>query len=284
QPVPDHDRFPTMQTLTLDMISSFTSAFPEVRIKGVLADALYGTGEFMDQASALTGGAQVVSQLRSTQIVSNRNSSANLKRYFARQPGVDTRLMIRGGQEKTVTMLAARLHVKAHGKRRFVIALKYEGEEDYRYLVASDLSWRHTDIARLYSLRWLVEVFIQDWKKCGGWNRLSKQQGVKGSERGLIISLLCDHLLLQHPEQIALLKNKQPGMPAGCLIERLRVEALTETIKDVVTAENPESALKHLCASLQDALPARTSSKHMAGRDLGRQEPTPSLEYHAKAA
>lgn len=101
----------------------------------------------------------------------------------------------------------ARLYVKAHGKRRFVVALKYAGEEDYRYLVASDLSWRHTDIARIYSLRWLVEVFIQDWKTCGGWNRLSKQQGVKGSERGLIISLLCDHLLLQHPEQLALLKN-----------------------------------------------------------------------------
>ena len=72
--------------------------------------------------------------------------------------------MIRGGKEEQVTMQAARLYVKAHGKRRFVIALKYEGEEDYRYLVASDMSWRHTDIVRLYTLRWLVEVFIQDWK------------------------------------------------------------------------------------------------------------------------
>jgi hypothetical protein len=48
--------------------------------------------------------------------------------------------------------------VKAHGKRRFVIALKYEGETEYRYLVASDLSWRHQDIAQLYTLRWLVEI------------------------------------------------------------------------------------------------------------------------------
>jgi hypothetical protein len=38
---------------------------------------------------------------------------------------------------------------------------------------------------------------------------LSKQQGEEGSERGLILNLLCDHLLLQHPEQSIRLKNKQ---------------------------------------------------------------------------
>ncbi len=284
RPAPDHENHPTMQALALDMIESFVVAFPAIKVRGVLADALYGTGSFLDTASSLTGGAQVVSQLRSNQLVSSKNSTAKLASYFARQPGVDTALSIRGGQEKPVTVLAARLHVKAHGRRRFVVALKYEGEDEYRYLVASNLSWRHMDIARLYSLRWLVEVFIQDWKKCSGWNRLSKQQGVEGSERGLIVSLLCDHLLLQHPEQIALLKNKQPGMPAGCLIERLKTQSLLETISDVVTAENPEESLKALSAALKDSLPTRSSSKHMAGRNLGRQETTPSLAYHAKAA
>ena len=66
----------------------------------------------------------------------------------------------------------------------------YADEEGYRYLVASDLSWRHTDIPRLYTLRCLVEVVIR------GWNRLAKHQGKEGSERGVIPSLLCDHLLL----------------------------------------------------------------------------------------
>ena len=46
-------------------------------------------------------------------------------------------------------MIAARLQVEVHGKRRFVIALKFEGETDYRFLVASELSWRYQDIARL---------------------------------------------------------------------------------------------------------------------------------------
>ena len=82
-----------------------------------------------------------------------------------------------------VTVLMARLIVKSHSKKRFVIALKYEGETEYRFIVASDLTWRHMDVARTYTLRWLVEVFIQDWKGHGGWNTLSKQHGVDGALR-----------------------------------------------------------------------------------------------------
>ena len=61
-------------------------------------------------------------------------------------------------------MGSARLYVCAHHTKRFVIALKYEGEEEYRYLVARDLTWRTLDIVQAHTLRWLVEVFIQDWK------------------------------------------------------------------------------------------------------------------------
>jgi hypothetical protein len=192
--------------------------------------------------------------------------------------------VIRGGKEQRVTLLAARLTVKAHGKRRFVVALKYEGEEKYRYIVASTLSWRHEAIARVYTLRWLVEVFIQDWKTHGGWNKLSKHQGEEGSTRGVIISLLCDHLLLLHPEQSARLKNKQPGLPVGCLTERLKVEALIDTIHEVVEAEDPLASFETLKSALKDCLPSRDSKKHMIGRDLGRQTITSSLVAHAQAA
>lgn len=104
------------------------------------------------------------------------------------------------------------------------MALKYAGEEEYSYLVAPDLSLRHIDIVQLCSLRWLVEFFIQDQKAHGGWNRMSKQQGKEGSMRGVILSLLCDHVLLLHPEQSARLKSKQPRLLAGCLIERLNTD------------------------------------------------------------
>ncbi len=42
KPAPDHDNFPTLQALSLDMIRSFVSGFPALRIRAVLADALYG--------------------------------------------------------------------------------------------------------------------------------------------------------------------------------------------------------------------------------------------------
>jgi hypothetical protein len=41
-----------------------------------LADALYGTGKFMGKASALTGATQVVSQLRSNQLVFSRGKKS----------------------------------------------------------------------------------------------------------------------------------------------------------------------------------------------------------------
>ena len=75
---------------------------------------------------------------------------------------------------------AIRVHVNAHGCKRFVIAIKYEEQSAYRYLVASDLSWRGQDVADAYTLRWLVEVFIQDTKANGGWFTMAKQQGMRG--------------------------------------------------------------------------------------------------------
>ena len=95
--------------------------------------------------------------------------------------------------------------------RRFlVIAIKYDNEETYRYLIASDLSWRTLDIVQGHSLRWLVEVFIQDWKGHEGWAQLTKQPGVEGARQSVILSLLVDHSLLVHPDQQAQLKNNLP--------------------------------------------------------------------------
>ena len=282
RPKPDHVNYPTKQALALKMLREFTTSFPDFNIVSVLADALYGTEYFMDEAEIITNHAQIVSQLRSNQIVASRNLKSRVDIYFNRQKSVELQLTIRGGEDKKVNITAARLYVNAHGKRRFVVALKYEGEEDYRYMIASNMSWHHHDIARLYTLRWLVEVFIQDWKAHCGWNKLSKQQGADGSEHGLILSLLCEHLLLQHPEQSIRLKNKRPGMPVGCLIERIKVEALVDTIREVVCANDPNAALKNLIVALHDSLPERDSSRHMSGRDLGNQEETPSLKSHAK--
>jgi hypothetical protein len=181
-----------------------------------------------------------------------------------------------------VTLLAARRQVRAHGQRRLVIALQYEGETDYRYLVAADLSWRYQDIAERYPLRGLVAVVIQDWKCHAGWHRLTQHQGIEGSTRGVMLRLLCDHLLLLHPAQSARLSNQQPALSAGCLMESMRVEALVGAIEEIVQADAPQAAFNSFTAALRDTLEERTSSKHMAGRELGRWESTPSLRYQAR--
>jgi hypothetical protein len=92
-----------------------------------------------------------------------------------------------------------------------VVALKYEGETDYRYLVATDMTWCTMDTVQAYTLRWLVEVFFEDWR------HEAKQLDEDGSSRGLILSLLFDHCLLLHPEQTARIENKLPAYTVGSL-------------------------------------------------------------------
>jgi hypothetical protein len=40
---------------------------------------------------------------------------------------------------------SARLYVCSHKTKHFVVAMKYEHEQAYRYLIASDLTWRTLD-------------------------------------------------------------------------------------------------------------------------------------------
>ena len=68
-------------------------------------------------------------------------------------------------------------------------------DEDWQILfLARDMTWRDMDIIKTFAFRWLVEVFIQDWKQYEGWSQLSKQPGEEGSFRGVTLSLLSDPL------------------------------------------------------------------------------------------
>jgi len=132
-----------------------------LRVHCITADALYGTAPFVDGASAMFGGVQVISQIRSNQKVRVQKREQHVADYFATHPGTPHTIRIRGGQEVIAIVGSARLYVSSHKTKRFVVALKYEGEETYRYLIASDLTWRTLDIIQGHTLRWLVEVFIR---------------------------------------------------------------------------------------------------------------------------
>jgi hypothetical protein len=274
--------YPTKIDLALRLLEQFKRAHAQVRVKAVLADALYNTAHFLDTASQTMGNIQVVSQLRCNQQVRFRGRECSVSQYFKRQAGVPRTLQIRGDKEQTAIVNSARLHVSSHGKKRFVIALRYEGEDTYRYLVASDLTWRTEDIIRLWTLRWLVEVFFEDWKAHEGWNALTKQRGEDGSRRSLTLSLLVDHCLLLHPDQLARMKHKQPAYTVGSLTDRIRAEAIVAMVKDVVASPDTQEQVNMLVKVLREQFALQPSRKHMIGRDLGNQEPSPHLRHRAE--
>ena len=156
-----NENYPTIPEIALKMLEQFKKNYPDIKIKCIFADALYGTEKFLDGASKIFGGIQVISQIRYNQNVRFRNKDISVEKYFTSYPGTEQVMKVRGGKEIKVIVGSARLHVCSHGKKRFVIALKYEGEEEYRYIVASHLSWRTMDIVEAYSLRWLAEVFLK---------------------------------------------------------------------------------------------------------------------------
>lgn len=208
--------FPTKIEIAIALVKEFRECFPNIEIKCIAADALYGTQSFFEGVAEFHPKTQVISQIKKTQNILFRNRKMSVKDYFFKNPGVPQKIRIRGGEEITTIIGSARLHIYSHGKKLFVIALKYEGEDEYRFLIASDLSWRTVDIVEAYSQRWLVEVFIQDWKANEGWATLTRLQGEKGSRRGMILSLLVDHCLFFHPDQIARFENKLPAFTVGC--------------------------------------------------------------------
>jgi DDE superfamily endonuclease len=283
QAPPYNPKYPTKPELALRLIGQFREYHSRIKIKAIVADALYGLAKFMDAASALFGGVQVISQLRHNQNIRFRGRKQSLTNYFSSYPGVPQKLSIRGQPPITAIVGSIRVEVCAHGKKRFVIALKYPDEQDYRYLVATDMTWRTIDIIQAYTLRWLVEVFIEDWKSYEGWAQLAKQTGEEGTSRGLTLSLLLDLCLLLHPRQIACIESKLPAHTVGSLLRNIQMEALLLYFEQLLQAPNPAEQLNQLSQSVQEFFLLRSSGKHMSGRDLGRLEPTPSLNRRAVA-
>ncbi len=105
--------------------------------------------------------------------------------------------------------------------------------------------------------------------------QLAKQPDEEGSSKSLTLSLLLDHALLLHPEQHTRL-NRQA--PVCSLQQHCQGEALVDMFRGLLVAEDPAA---QLAQTIKTLFPLAPSTKHMSGRDLGRQEPTPALRYRA---
>jgi len=280
KPAPN-PHYPTKEQLALRLLEAFKAQHPSLRVHCIMADALYGTATVVDGASAMFGGVQVLSHIRSNQNMRVGKRAQHVADYVATHPGTPQRLRIRGGQEVVATVGSARLYVCSHKTKRCIVAIKYAEEENYRSLIASDLSWRTLDIVQGHTLRWLVEVFIQDWKSSEGWSPLTKQPGEEGARHSVILSLLVDHSLFMHPDQQDQLKNNLPAYTVGSLRANVQVECLVEVIDDLVSSDNPQEKLKRFTQAVHEVFAFGRSKKHMIQRQLGRLEPTPFLKYRA---
>jgi hypothetical protein len=278
---PANPQYPTKPALALRLLEQCKAHHPDLRVHCIVADALYGTAPFVDTASAIFGGVQVISQIRSKQNIRVHKREQHVADYFATHPGTPQKIRIRGGEEVVAIVGSARLYVCSHNTKRFIVALKYEGEDSYRSLIASDLTWRTLDIVQAQTLRWLVEVFVQDWKSHEGWHQLTKQPGEEGARRSVILSLLVDHSLFFHPDQHAQLRNNLSAYTVGSLRANVQVACLVDVIEELVSSENPQGQLHRFTQALHGVFTFSHSKKHLIQRQLGRLEPTPSLKYRA---
>lgn len=265
---PERDpAYPTKLSLALNLLEVFIKNFSFIRIKAVIADTFYGSKEFMDGAIAVTKQPQAISQLKKTQLINVAGKFIPVGDYFANYQGTTEEVQLRQ-TDKKITYRSAKFKVKSHDKKMFVIALKYEDETEFRYLVAHDTTWRDIDVIKAYAFRWLVEVFVQDWKMYEGWHELAMQRGIDGSEHGVIISLLSDHALHFHQEQLVLHQNKQPAATVGSLREKVMMESLMAFIQNIVNSDDPKASFEAYAENLSALFQLRGSLKHMRGIDI----------------
>ena len=86
KPAPNAPIAPKQQ-LALRLLAAFKAQHPDIRVHCIAADALCGTGAFVDEASAMFGSVQVLSQIRSNQNIRAGTREQHVADYFSPIPG-----------------------------------------------------------------------------------------------------------------------------------------------------------------------------------------------------
>lgn len=264
--------YPSKKDLAVNLIHNFTASFENIIIKATVANAFYNTKDFFDSVTTSTKQPQAISQIKKTQLINVGGKNQQVGKFFENFQGKTETVTLRNNDQK-ITFCSAKFKVKSHDKKLYVIALKYGDESEYRYLIANDTTWRNIDVIKAYALRWLVEVFIQDWKSYEGWSKLAMQRGLDGSEQGLIISLLSDHALHFHKDQLTLYENKKPAATVGTLREKVMMESLTAFIEKIVTSSDPKALFEEYSSKIAEVFSLQSSIKHMRGMSFDEMKP-----------
>ncbi len=271
-------KYPTKKELAARMLRKFKYRFSQLKIKAVMADNAYLSKQMRSECKRIFPNVQFISQLRSTQnITCPRRGSISLKKYFDGVASKTEVFNLRGGLRKKITYASARLMVNSHRHKYHVVAFKYEGENKFRFLAATDLFWHTRDIIGTYAWRWLVEVEIEDAQLFCGYGQLAMQQGEDGARRGMILSLLVNQFLLQHPIQQGLHRAHQPLATVGSLRNCLQLDSFRESIEKALESPDPKVFLKNWVDRVESLVELRPSRKHMCGHTAWEVKKSPSL-------
>lgn len=279
--------YPNRNTIFVALLEEFKTLFPEFEVTSICADAAFLSKHSRKAVATVYPDVQFISQLKQNQIVSSKKSHEQpLIDYFKYMKPLKKVIQVRGGIEKVLYYCSARLYVKAHGKKAHIIALREEGEAEYRYLAASELTWHSESIIKAYSMRWLIEVFIEDWKCYDGWGKAGSQYGKEGARRGVLLSLLVDHFLLSHPLQLKRVNAGKPLLTAGSLVRYLQFQWILDAVTQILDSPNPKEYVEQLRQRAVQIADFRESKKHMSGAPWEELGPTKALltRYGKQAA
>ena len=84
------------------------------------------------------------------------------------------------------------------------------------------------------------------------------------SERGVILSLLSDHLLLLHTEQQSLVESKSQAATVGSLRIRVVMESISAFIDSIVDSSNPRMAFDEVSNKITAVFELEPSAKHVS--------------------
>lgn len=274
----ENPHYPSKEKIGRSLMSRFRYDHPTLEIRSILFDNGYLTEFLVAHARRTFPQAQIISRMKKTQLIQiGQRRGVAVENFFQRRGGHVVDISIRGDKKQTIAIKNCRAYVPSLKRKCHVVAIRYLEDKEYRFLVATDLSWTAESICREFGFRWLIEVAFEDWKAYDGIGRFAFQRGVDGVGCVLTLSFLVDGLLLTHPEQLACAASNQPLRTAGSIVRRIQKELLIQFVEELIYGENPREALERLKCLSEFLVSERLSDKHMSGHNIERNRGSPAV-------
>ena len=266
----------------IDRIEKVTGK--KIHIVAITFDAAFMSKKAYKWIRFIFPGTQVISQIKSNQLVADRrNRFKSVSNYFNANNFQKIEILIRN-DKKIVYIASARLQIKAIGQKLHVVALRYEGETDARYLVATETTWRAKDIVTAYSSRWIIEVLFEDLKQnCGLGRRACLQRG-SGSCGTVVLSMIADIYCHSTPDQLKNLSSGVPVYTTGSIARTVRTESLLGAMEEAVNSKEPKVSLKCFEKALVQMRALRHSKAGIMSEHFFDLGPLEDLKRPKKAA